>query len=194
MKANEVIITGRKRRRAPSVAASSSGTPCSRCSLANSTIRMPFLAARPISTTMPIWRVEIERQTAEHDRREGAEHADRDRQQHRHRDGPALVERDQEQVGEQHREAEDDRGLALGALLLERGVGPFAGIARRQRPRRDRLHRGERLAGRDARRRRALHRHGAQVVVADERRRADDDARPRPGCAAGSSCPRRCAR
>ena len=35
-------------------------TPCSRFSLANSTIRMPFFAASPISTTMPIWRVKVE--------------------------------------------------------------------------------------------------------------------------------------
>jgi PAS domain-containing protein len=30
-------------------------TPRSRCSWANSTIRIPFLAARPINTTMPTW-------------------------------------------------------------------------------------------------------------------------------------------
>ena len=54
IKANDVIITGRKRSLAPSVAAPSNSTPCSRFSLANSTIRMPFLAASPISTTMPI--------------------------------------------------------------------------------------------------------------------------------------------
>jgi hypothetical protein len=36
MKAKEVIITGRKRRRAPSVAASRSGTPRARRSFANS--------------------------------------------------------------------------------------------------------------------------------------------------------------
>ncbi len=54
MKAKEVIITERKRMRAPFVAASTMEEPCSRCSLANSTIRMPFLAARAISTTRPI--------------------------------------------------------------------------------------------------------------------------------------------
>jgi hypothetical protein len=37
MNANDVIITGLKRNLAPSVAASCSGTPCSRRSLANST-------------------------------------------------------------------------------------------------------------------------------------------------------------
>ena len=133
MKANEVIITGRKRRRAPSVAASSRGTPCSRRSFANSTIRMPFFAASPISTTMPIWRIEIEREAEQLDADERADHSDRDRHQHRHRDGPALVQRDEEQVGEQDREGEDHRRLALGALLLERDVGPGAAIPGRQR-------------------------------------------------------------
>ena len=39
----------------PSTAASMIDMPCSRRSLANSMIRMPFLAASAISTTMPIW-------------------------------------------------------------------------------------------------------------------------------------------
>ena len=73
--------------------------------------------------------VEIERQPFEQDEQEGAEHADRDREQDRHRDGPALVKADEEQIGEQDGEGEDDRRLAFGALLLEGGVGPFAGIA-----------------------------------------------------------------
>ncbi len=92
---------------------------------------------------------------------------------------PALVERDQEQIGEQHRKAEDDRGLALGALLLERRVGPLARIARRQRLRRDLLQCLQRLTRRYARRRTALNGHGAEVVVADQGRRTDDNARLR---------------
>jgi hypothetical protein len=55
MKAKLVISTGRMRSRAPFTAASSSGTPFSRSSLANSTMRMAFLLARAMSTTMPIW-------------------------------------------------------------------------------------------------------------------------------------------
>ena len=54
MKANAVIRIGRKRRRADSSAASSSGAPASCFALANSTIRMAFFAARPISITRPI--------------------------------------------------------------------------------------------------------------------------------------------
>jgi len=54
MKAKEVIRIGRRRRRAPSIAASTSGLPRSYASLANSTIRMAFFAASPISITSPI--------------------------------------------------------------------------------------------------------------------------------------------
>ena len=55
MKAKLVIITGRKRSRAPSIADSTIDLPCWRCSIANSTIRIAFLAASAISTTRPIW-------------------------------------------------------------------------------------------------------------------------------------------
>ena len=55
MKANDVIMTARKRRLAALMAAATISSPCRRCSMANSTIRMAFLAASAISTTMPIW-------------------------------------------------------------------------------------------------------------------------------------------
>ena len=55
MKAKLVIITARKRSLAPVVAASTMDWPLRRASIANSTIRMPFLAASAISTTRPIW-------------------------------------------------------------------------------------------------------------------------------------------
>ena len=54
MNANEVIRIGRNRKRAPSSAASTRFIPSSYLSLANSTIRIAFLAARPISITNPI--------------------------------------------------------------------------------------------------------------------------------------------
>ncbi len=50
-----VMMIGRKRTAEASVIASSTDLPWSRSWLANSTISMPFLAARPISITMPIW-------------------------------------------------------------------------------------------------------------------------------------------
>ena len=55
MNAKEVIRIGRSRSRAASSAASTSGMPLSRFSFANSTIRIAFLADRPISVTRPIW-------------------------------------------------------------------------------------------------------------------------------------------
>ena len=54
MKAKEVMRIGRNRNFAPSMAASLTLTPCwCRCT-ANSTMRIAFLAARPISMTRPI--------------------------------------------------------------------------------------------------------------------------------------------
>ena len=55
MKAKAVMRMGRSRRRAASIAASTISRPSSRRRLANSTIRIAFLAARPMSITKPIW-------------------------------------------------------------------------------------------------------------------------------------------
>ena len=55
MNAKAVIKIGRNRRRADSRAASSVGIPSSSLALANSTIRIAFLAARPMSMMSPIW-------------------------------------------------------------------------------------------------------------------------------------------
>ena len=54
MKANEVIRIGRKRSLAASITASRSGLPCWRSAMANSTIRIAFFAARPITVIRPI--------------------------------------------------------------------------------------------------------------------------------------------
>ena len=52
--ATVVIKMGRSRVAAPATTASIFDRPCSRCSwLENSTIRMPFLAIRPISVIKP---------------------------------------------------------------------------------------------------------------------------------------------
>src|ERR1700722_12074558 len=90
MNANEVIMMGRKRRRAPSSAASISGLPCSYCSLANSTMRIAFLAAQPQHT-------------------ESAKDCNRGTQQHAERQTPAFVERREDEEDEEQRESEDDR-------------------------------------------------------------------------------------
>src|SRR5271157_2608493 len=55
MKANEVMRMGRRRMRAASTAASRTERPLWRNCSANSTIRIPFLLASPMSITNPIW-------------------------------------------------------------------------------------------------------------------------------------------
>ncbi len=98
------------------------------------------------------------------------------RQQHRDRDVPALVERDQEQKGEQDREREHHRGLAGGLLLLEGRAGPLVAVAGRQDPGREPLHGGERIAGAVAGRGRAVDRDAPVEVVADQRRGPEHQA------------------
>ena len=78
--ANDVIITGRNRSRAPSIAASSNGTPCSRRSFANSTIRDAVFRGQSDQHNHADLRVEIEDQTGEHDSKKSAGDADRYRQ------------------------------------------------------------------------------------------------------------------
>ena len=56
MNASEVMTIGRKRNRAPSIAASMIGIPSCTLSCANSTMRIAFFDARPTSVTMPIWK------------------------------------------------------------------------------------------------------------------------------------------
>ncbi len=53
--AKEVMRIGLKRKCAASSAALTIEAPCSRRSFANSTIKMAFFAASPISVMMPIW-------------------------------------------------------------------------------------------------------------------------------------------
>ena len=55
MKAKDVMRIGRSRKRQASTVASTRPLPLSWSCLANSTIRIAFLAASPISTTKPIW-------------------------------------------------------------------------------------------------------------------------------------------
>ena len=55
MNASAVIRIGRSRSFTACIAASSTVLPSSRSRLANSTIRMAFLADSPISITSPIW-------------------------------------------------------------------------------------------------------------------------------------------
>ena len=49
-------MIGRNRSLAASIAARPAGIPCFISRLANSTIKMAFLADKPISVTKPIWK------------------------------------------------------------------------------------------------------------------------------------------
>ena len=66
MKASEVMTMGRKRSRAACSAACARLCPCACRSLANSTIRMAFLAARPMMVIRPTLKyTSLDRPTAE---------------------------------------------------------------------------------------------------------------------------------
>ena len=77
--------------------------------------------------------VDVEGEAAELEPQDRAQPAYADREQDRDRHVPALVESHQEQVGEQHGEAQDVGRLPGGQLLLVGGAGPFVGVAHRQR-------------------------------------------------------------
>ncbi len=119
--------------------------------------------------------VEIEVQPGNLDAEVGPEHTDHDRQQHRNRDRPTFIQRHQEQIGEQHRERENNTGLAGRLLLLIGGASPFETVARRQRCIGDLRHGGERRPRRDARRRAAVHGDRAVIVVAGDDLRSGHD-------------------
>ena len=80
--------------------------PASRAVLANSTIRIAFLHARPISTTKPICVKMLMSIFAHRHAGDRAEHAHRHDQNHRQRQRPAFVQRRQHQEHEHHRERE----------------------------------------------------------------------------------------
>ena len=104
MKAKEVIRIGRSRVRAASTAASNRLMPSSSACLANSTIRIAFLAASPTSTTNPTCARMLTSMPAEQEAGDRGQQAHRHDQDHRERQRPALV------LGRQQQEDEDDRG------------------------------------------------------------------------------------
>ena len=147
MKAKLVIITARNRSLAPRIAASWIDLPCLALLLGEFDDQDAVLRRQRDQHDDADLRVKVEREAGEADRRDRRQDADRDREQDRNRDGPALIQPDQEQEGEQDRQAEDDGALAGGRLLLERGAGPLVAVAARQRVAADALHRGQRVAG-----------------------------------------------
>ena len=161
------------------MAESITDTPSARRSLANSTIRIAVLGRQRDQHHKPDLGVEVEHEAGHENADEGAEHADRHRKQHRDRNEPAFVEAHEEQVGEQHREPEHDTGLSVGCIFLVGRAGPLVTVAVGQRLGRQRRHRGQRGAGRDAGAGAALNRNGTVVVVACDDLRTLDDAERR---------------
>ena len=160
---------GRSRMRPASTAASTIDRPRSRSCSANSTIRIEFLAARPISMTRPTW----QNTSLASPRRSWAPRPPMTARgtpsrmmngQH-----PALVLRGQDQVHEDQAEREDVDRLRARLDLFERLAGPGEVESRRQGFPRDPLHGLERLARAHAGRGRAVDLRGAeQVEVADD--------------------------
>ena len=97
--------------------------------------------------------------------------ADADRKQDGNRNVPALVQRDEKQISEEHSETEHDSRASAGGLFLQGGSGPFEAVSGRQGCARDTFHRRKRLAGAVAGLRRAVHNRGPVSVVTHHRLR-----------------------
>jgi hypothetical protein len=119
---------------------------------------MAFLAARPTNTTSPICtRMLLSSPPCDPGQR--GQHAHRHDHHHGQRQGQGLIQ------GGQHQEDEDDgqpkmhrRGIALGGgLFLQGDFGPFDSCSQAAAPWPAAFHRGDGLAGRDARGAAALH-------------------------------------
>ncbi len=101
---------GRSRSWAASVAAVNRSLPSCSCWRANSTIRMAFLLARPISTTKPICARMLMSRPAEQQRHDREQQAQGHDQHDRQRQRPALVLRRQHQEHEEHAQRETPAG------------------------------------------------------------------------------------
>ena len=130
--ASEVMMIGRNRNLAASIVASNTPLPASCRSLANSTIRIAFFDASPIVVSRPTWKKHVVGQPEERSSGQRTGHAQRDHQKHRERDRPTLVQRGQAQEHYQDRDAEQQRPLRSGLLLLVGDPGPLVADARRE--------------------------------------------------------------
>jgi len=123
MKAKEVIITERKahagavRRRIQD-----GGAPVRAVPWANSTIRMPFLAARRDQHDQADLRIEVEAEAGNQHSGIGTKHPHDHGEQDRNRDDPALVETDEEQEREKHGHGQDRAGLTAGPRAPDKAL------------------------------------------------------------------------
>ena len=154
MNAIEVMMIGRSRSRQASSVASRIGLPVRRITLANSTIRIAFLLARPTSTTRPIWVKMLMSRLRRVHPDQGTRDAQRHRQDHRQRHRPALELGRQHQEDHHDREGEDDHRRVAGLELEVGQLGPFVAHRLGQLVAGQLRHQVDRLARADARRRR----------------------------------------
>ena len=165
-KAIEVIRMGRSRsaRRFQRRFARASGR-CFSPSTANSTIRMAFLAERPMVASKP----DLEIDVIEEGRALAAPTAPitpkRNHQHHRERNGPTFIQRGQEQIDDEDGKPIERGRLRAGIALPDRKARSAQADAFGQLLE-QLAHLGQRGAGADARRARALDFNGGQAVIA----------------------------
>ena len=175
MKAKEVIRIGRSRRRQASVVAWNRPTPASPWALANSTISMAFLQARPTSTTKPICTKRRDRGPHRHSN-ERTEQTHRHHEDDRQRKGPAFIQRGQRQEHKHDRQGKDVHGGAARLDLHQGQLGPLGLHGVREGFVGKGVHQFDGLARADARPRRAVDRRRRVEVVASDHHRAADFA------------------
>ena len=175
MKANEVMMMGRKRSRAASSTALWRLRPL-RCSVtANSTMRIAFFAVSPMMAMRPDLEIDVVRQTRGRSvasvlpmRPTGTANSTDSG------NAPALVERRQREVDDDDRQGEQRRRLRGREDLLQRLSRPVVADAGRQVPCDQPLHLVHGLAGAVSLSGRAHDLHRRVAVVARQRGRRDD--------------------
>ena len=112
IKASDVMSMGRKRIDTASIVDCKRSSPLSTRTLAYSTIKIAFLAARPIKVIRPIWAYTLSvRLGIKVSVRIAPKCANRDSQQNRQRNRPALVQGCEEQKDKCQGKQEDVHGL-----------------------------------------------------------------------------------
>ena len=150
MNANDVIKIGRSRVRAARTAASQRLSPSSSACLANSTIKIAFFAARPMSTTKPICvRMLLSMPRSSRPLTAANRHIGTIRMTAR---GSRMLSycASEEQKDEHHREGECNHRFVAGDLFLQGNLGPLEAKARWQPLGDDLFHGGDSLSGREA--------------------------------------------
>ena len=129
MKANEVIMIGRRRSCEASMAASPGVMPCSCCCLANSTISTAFLHASPASTTKPICVKRLLSMPRSHTPAKAQSRLIGTIRMMASGSGQLSYSAECVRNTKQNAQREDEQGRVAGRMFLERQLGPFVGHA-----------------------------------------------------------------